>query len=92
MVKDTSADLVLTGEMSHHEILAFTARGQHVILCAATATMRYWLIASGNHSNTERGYLPTLRQRLLAALAGDADGKDAEVIVSEADRDPLEFV
>ena len=37
VVKGSSADLVWTGEMGHHEILAFTAAGQHVILCALRA-------------------------------------------------------
>ena len=47
---------------------------------------------AGNHSNTERGYLPILQGRLKELLAADEDGAGAEVIVSEADRDPLEFV
>ena len=44
---------------------------------------------AGNHSNTERGYLPILQGRLKEP---DEDGAGAEVIVSAADRDPLEFV
>lgn len=34
VVKGTSADLIWTGEMGHHEVLAFAAAGQHVVLCA----------------------------------------------------------
>lgn len=37
------ADLLLTGEMSHHQVLDAVSRGSAVILC--------------EHSNTERGYL-----------------------------------
>lgn len=48
------ADLLLTGEMRHHSILAAVADGMSVVVT--------------DHTNTERGYLPllakTLRQRL----------------------------
>ncbi|XP_046389870.1 NIF3-like protein 1 isoform X1 [Ischnura elegans] len=37
------ADVLLTGEMGHHDILEAVHRGSHVILC--------------DHSNTERGFL-----------------------------------
>lgn len=39
----TRADLYLTGEMSHHEVLEATQSGINVILC--------------NHSDSERGFL-----------------------------------
>jgi len=54
VLKLASADLYITGEMSHHEILEATQNNTHVILC--------------NHTNTERGYLKefkTLFQNLL---------------------------
>ncbi|MGB0589242.1 MAG: Nif3-like dinuclear metal center hexameric protein [Myxococcota bacterium] len=51
-----SADLFLTGEMSHHDILARVAQGASVILT--------------DHSHSERGYLPVFRER-LASLLGD---------------------
>lgn len=38
-----AADLYLTGEMLHHDVLDATQKGIHVILC--------------NHSDSERGYL-----------------------------------
>lgn len=34
MLKDVKADAWLTGEASHHELLATTAKGTHVILSA----------------------------------------------------------
>ena len=37
------ADLLLTGEMSHHEVLDVIHKGSSVILC--------------EHTNTERGFL-----------------------------------
>lgn len=63
-------DLVLTGEMGHHDILAHNARGATVVLT--------------DHTNTERGYLPVLAERLRRAL-----GEGVSVLISEEDRDPL---
>jgi len=48
------ADVFLTGEMSHHEILDATSQGTSVILC--------------EHSNTERGYLTIMKHNLQQAL------------------------
>jgi len=48
------ADLVLTGEMSHHEVLDFVHKGTTVILT--------------EHSNCERGYLVQVARRLEGAL------------------------
>lgn len=47
-------DLLVTGEMRHHDILAHRARGTSVIL--------------SDHTNTERGYLPRLATRLKAMV------------------------
>ena len=71
----TEADLLWTGEMRHHDVLAAQARGQHVVLC--------------EHSNTERGYLPVFAERVrdLAARAG----LDLSARPSVHDRDPHEF-
>ncbi|ORZ23110.1 GTP cyclohydrolase 1 type 2/Nif3 [Absidia repens] len=52
------ADLYLTGEMGHHDVLAALANDTSVILC--------------EHSNTERGYLTAnLKPALEEALAAD---------------------
>ncbi|KAF7318511.1 hypothetical protein HMN09_00360800 [Mycena chlorophos] len=72
------ADLYFTGEMPHHEVLATLAKGGHLILCG--------------HTNTERGYLPILADKLRAELAADAEVGDVEVVVSAVDRDPLQVV
>nr|KAJ3417741.1 NGG1 interacting factor [Polyrhizophydium stewartii] len=78
------ADLYLTGEMSHHEVLAANAKGTNVVLC--------------EHTNTERGYLSlVLQNRLLSLLKVDL-GLDVEadvnvdVVVSQRDQDPLVVV
>ncbi|CAN0057363.1 unnamed protein product [Lampetra planeri] len=54
VLKGVQADLYLTGELSHHEVLDAVSRGVSVILC--------------EHSNTERGFLPRLRLLLLDKL------------------------
>ncbi|KAG9073676.1 hypothetical protein FRC06_011211 [Ceratobasidium sp. 370] len=77
VLKGAKADVYLTGEMSHHEVLAAVAKGTSVILCG--------------HSNTERPYLPTLQRKLQEALDQDPElqGEKYEVVVSSADKDPL---
>ncbi|MFN3200682.1 MAG: Nif3-like dinuclear metal center hexameric protein [Bradymonadia bacterium] len=65
-------DLLVTGEMRHHDILSRVGRGTSVIVT--------------DHTNTERGYLPVMAQKLARLLPG------LEVIIATADRDPLEVV
>ncbi|KAF3920237.1 hypothetical protein AA313_de0207496 [Arthrobotrys entomopaga] len=85
--KNVKADVLFTGEMSHHEALAAKENGTSVIACF--------------HSNTERGYLPIMKQQLLSTLPGkweetvEQEGSDEmldvegwEVVISQADRDP----
>ena len=43
VLRGTNADLWVTGEASHHDVIAATEKGVSVILC--------------EHSNTERGYI-----------------------------------
>ncbi|KAJ7624579.1 NGG1 interacting factor 3-like protein [Roridomyces roridus] len=76
----TKADVYFTGEMEHHYILAAVAAGTHVVLCG--------------HTNTERGYLPVLAQKLSSELQNEfqAEAAPFDVIVSEADAHPLQFV
>ena len=58
VLKNCDVDMILTGELSHHEILAFTARGTHVLLCG--------------HDNTERPYLPIMAAKLQAEVGDEA--------------------
>ncbi|XP_040295704.1 NIF3-like protein 1 [Bufo bufo] len=53
------ADLYLTGEMSHHEVLDAVAEGRSVILC--------------EHSNSERGYLRELAAQITQHLEGKVE-------------------
>lgn len=76
--KGVEADLYLTGEMSHHEVLATVAKGSSVILC--------------NHTNTERGYLSDVLQDWLKEEMDKEEEGEWEVLVSKEDKDPLRTV
>lgn len=56
VLQGVQADLYLTGEMSHHDVLDATSQGISVILC--------------EHSHTERGFLSDLRDLLGVRLGG----------------------
>ena len=51
VLSGVEANLFLTGEMSHHEVLDACSRGTAVILC--------------EHSNTERGFLQQIYKKQL---------------------------
>lgn len=70
---DGTADVYVTGEMRHHDVLAKLASGKSVVLC--------------EHTHTERGYLPRLRDRIARATAGEL-----EVLISAMDREPLDHL
>lgn len=57
ILQGVNADVYLTGEMSHHEVLDASSNGVTVILC--------------EHSNSERGYLETYRKQILNALGNE---------------------
>lgn len=54
VLSGVKADLYVTGEMSHHEVLDAVAKGISVIL--------------SDHSNSERGFLSIFRERLAVRL------------------------
>lgn len=66
------ADAYVTGEMQHHHVLDLHQQGRAVVLAG--------------HTNTERPYLPTYRDRLVAA------GAAIDWRISEADRSPMSVV
>lgn len=100
VLRKSDADLIFTGELSHHEALAVTERGGCVI--------------SLFHSNSERGYLwgimrDKLEKQVLqewervkqeesskrdvsSALKEVLNDDAIEVVVSERDRDPYGIV
>lgn len=54
VLNGVKADLYLTGEMLHHDILDATQKGISVILC--------------NHSDSERGFLRIFQKNLQVKL------------------------
>jgi len=80
ILSGVKTDLYLTGEMSHHEILAATATGTSVILC--------------EHNNSERGYLKEFKEQILAQLSKiNKEGADSvEIVVSAEDKDPVDIM
>ncbi|KAI1759168.1 NGG1p interacting factor 3 [Hypoxylon sp. FL1150] len=78
VLKDTDAQVLVTGEMAHHYALRHTQMGQIVVAVF--------------HSNSERRYLEArLKPMLEVELETTAYG-DTRVLVSRADRDPFEVV
>ncbi len=65
-------EVFVTGEMKHHDVLHALHSGMSVILAG--------------HTNTERGYLPRLAERLRGMLPG------VRVVQARADHDPLVVV
>ena len=57
VLKGVDADLYVTGELSHHEVLHAAESGRSVILC--------------EHSNSERGFLKTLAPLMKTSLNGE---------------------
>jgi len=72
-----SSDVWLTGELSHHEILAANAVGTTVVLT--------------DHSNTERGYLPVMSE-LVSAEFRKQSLEIPDMVISRVDADPLVIV
>ncbi len=70
--KADGCEVFVTGELSHHQVIASLHSGVSVIL--------------GEHTGTERGYLPRLAARLAAEFPGP------RIMISTADRDPLRAV
>ncbi|XP_029172665.1 NIF3-like protein 1 [Nylanderia fulva] len=77
VLKEVPADLYVTGEMLHHDILDAVHRGIHVILT--------------NHSDSERGFLKTFATILDCAVQKSAQ-KSVKVCISKTDKDPLQTV
>lgn len=76
VLKDTSADLIVTGEMTHHSALRLTMLGKSIITVF--------------HSNSERKFLRDVLQPQLQGALRNEDAA-AQVLVSEEDEDPFEI-
>ncbi|KAH8351445.1 hypothetical protein KR059_002622 [Drosophila kikkawai] len=75
LLKGIKADLIISGEMSHHELLEFNHNNTTVLLC--------------NHSNSERGFLKQFAPKLGELLKGaceiivSAEDKDPLITVAK---------
>lgn len=70
VLRGVNADLYLTGEMGHHDVLDAVSNGVAVVLC--------------EHSNTERGYLTHLQTQLTEVFGGK-DKMEIIVSAEDAD-------
>ncbi|TGJ86362.1 hypothetical protein E0Z10_g2445 [Xylaria hypoxylon] len=78
VLKNTDAQVLVTGEMAHHYALRHTQLGQIVVTCF--------------HSNSERKFLEQRLKPQLEAQLHDVSYGNAVVIVSSADRDPFDII
>lgn len=85
VISGANVDLLITGEMSHHEALAAIENGK----CVMTVC----------HSNSERGFLRARMSHAIQRAVekewhkdGGTNDVEVEVAVSEMDRDPYGFV
>ena len=76
ILKSCPADVLVTGEMSHHNALKAIMEGKCIITVF--------------HSNSERRFLKKRLQRQLLDVLRQSDPA-AEVLVSETDEDPFEI-
>jgi len=77
VLKKADVDLIVTGETSHHSALRAIQQGRTLVTVF--------------HSNSERAYLQeVLKPRLQEELRRQV--KDAEVVVSQYDKDPFTIV
>ncbi|KAK7745936.1 hypothetical protein SLS53_002655 [Cytospora paraplurivora] len=74
VLKDSAVDLLVTGEMTHHNALRATMEGKVVVTVF--------------HSNSERAYLKQRMQPALEAELKKVDA-GAQVLVSNEDADPF---
>ncbi|KAI1305071.1 GTP cyclohydrolase 1 type 2/Nif3 [Xylaria venustula] len=78
VLKNTDAQVLVTGEMAHHYALRHIQLGQIVVTCF--------------HSNSERKFLEQRLKPQLEARLKDLGYGNALVVVSSADRDPFDII
>ncbi|KAI0099766.1 GTP cyclohydrolase 1 type 2/Nif3 [Nemania sp. FL0031] len=78
VLKNTDAQVLVTGEMAHHYALRHTQLGQIVVTCF--------------HSNSERKFLEQRLKPQLEAQLKEAGYGNALVFTSSADRDPFDII
>ncbi len=76
LFNNTIADFIITGELTHHDILHETHRGTSVLIT--------------DHSNTERGFIKVFKEKFTSLL--EQNNEQVEIIVSEQDHDPIIYI
>jgi len=76
LLGNLDVDFLVTGEYMHHDILHEVHRGVSLIVT--------------DHTNTERGYFKSFKANFEKML--EKNGEKCEIILSEIDRDPLEYI
>lgn len=74
VLRGCDAELLVTGEMSHHDVLDAVHAGSAVFAC--------------NHSNSERGFLREFAG-VLGKLLAEGGHAGVRIVVAESDADPL---
>lgn len=78
VLKNADADLFITGEMGHHDLLYFSRFKKSSCILM-------------EHTNSERGYLSEIfREKLKSQMVKNFEFQ-GEVYASECDIDPIEF-
>ncbi|KAI1819918.1 GTP cyclohydrolase 1 type 2/Nif3 [Xylaria intraflava] len=78
VLKNTDAQVLVTGEMAHHYALRHTQLGQIVVTCF--------------HSNSERKFLEQRLKPKLEAQLKEVGYGNVLVLASSADRDPFDII
>lgn len=79
LLKDVKADLIVTGELGHHDQLRLRESGTSAIITG--------------HWNSEAGFLGIFAEHLAQQLSAlGAHAPNAKIMVATADRSPMEYL
>ncbi|KXJ90125.1 GTP cyclohydrolase 1 type 2/Nif3 [Microdochium bolleyi] len=78
VLSSTDAQVLVTGEMSHHDALRHSSLGQIVVTVF--------------HSNSERQYLTQRMKPMLEEALKDSPHANTRIVVSTADSDPFDVI
>ena len=76
LLTDQVSDFIITGELTHHDILHEVHRGTSLLIT--------------DHSNTERGYIHMFKEKFMKLL--EQNDETVDIIVAETDHDPITYV
>lgn len=76
LLSNQIGDFIITGELTHHDILNEVHRGTSVLIT--------------DHSNTERGFIHVFKKDFLELL--EKNDETVDILISETDHDPIAYV